>query len=266
MKKNTKFFLLIVMGLYAVISGVNHCAWADLYEVRILTSSHPTDNTKTTITATFDYTDTAQTGFYYTITTQTSHTITLNSISTQNYFSLPNDADSTRGDGPYEDNNYYLYIAAYKDVFMQETQVGPTTKYGPLTVDTQSPNFVTVDGPSTTEESLITLTINSNEDLNEICISETGYGNCAWEELEASNYHYTLSEYKDYKIYIQVKDVAGNMAQTNSPFMVTRITPPFETVTHTIPTLSQWGIIVFLSFLMIGGLYYIRRQSFCLSR
>jgi len=259
-KINIKSFFII--GVCFVIFGLNNYVFAaiETTEVDIISTSHPTAMTDTTISANFQYTDTSITGFYYTITTLSSHTITSDSILTNHYIDLPNDASATRGDGPYSDGNYYLYIAAYKDVFLQPTTLGPTTKVGPLIIDTQPPNYVTVNGPATTNENNVTLTLDSNEDINQICISETGFGNCGWVPLISNSYNYPLSEEKDYLLYIQVKDIAGNIAQPSSPFALTYITIE-EKKYHGIPTITEWGKILFSGILLITGCYCLRRYT-----
>lgn len=258
--KHINFFQsILIIGFCFVFWGFSDCSFADVAttEVDIITTSHPTAMTNTTISVSFQYTETTHTDFYYTITTLSSYTITNDLILEGCCFRLAKDANATSGDGPYSDDDYYLYIAAYKNEMIGPNTVGPTTKVGPLTVDTQAPNFVTVDGPASTQTSKVSLTINSNEDINRICISETGFGNCVWEPLVSENYDYTLPNEGDHLLYVQAKDIAGNMVQASAPFSVT-YTSVGTSKSHSIPTVSEWGMIIFSGLLLAAGCYSIR--------
>jgi hypothetical protein len=260
-----KCFIGIIVICMA-ISVATDCAYA-IDEVIIQSSTHSSPSTDTTIKVYFEYGNTAEIdGYYYTITTQSSHTITNESINTNDYIDLPNDLVSTRGDGPYSDGYYYLYIAAYDAVFLNPTVVGPTTRFGPMKVDTESPLFLNVTGPATTNTSKITLNLDSNEELSEVCISETGYGNCNnWQNLSASSIDYTLSSGPgDYLLFVHANDVAGNIEQTTSPFEVEykETVIPVKAQAQSIPTLSQWGEFLLLSLLIIFALNSIRRQAY----
>jgi len=261
MKKN--LFLLFI-AICMIISVTNDELYA-LEEVIIQTSSHSSPNTDTTIKVYFEYPNTAEIdGFYYTITTQPSHTITNDSILTNQYIALASDLGSTRGDGPYEDGYYYVYIAAYDAVFLNPPILGPTTKVGPLTVDTVPPVYIKATGSEITYTNTITLNLDSNEELSEICISEASYEDCDdWHILNTSNYDYTLSNgEKDYLLFIKVKDVAGNMKQTTSPFPVTYSHIVIDNAQcKSIPTLTQWGMFFFMSLLIFFGLHSSRQIS-----
>jgi hypothetical protein len=240
--------------------------------VMITSTSHPVAKTETTINVYFNYANRgAITGFYYTVTTASSYTMTTDDVMSHNYKQLTSDATMT-ADGPFTDDDYYFYIAAY---YIQTPPLifGPTTREGPLTVDTKAPTTVSVNGPSTTENSLITLTIQANEDINKVCISETGFGvSCVWKDLTSENYNYTLksppeSGEKDYSLYVQVKDIAGNQAQATQPSLVTYIAGDDEedddqTVScHSIPTLSEWGIILLTGLLLSTGVLRVRQAK-----
>ncbi|MBF0449687.1 MAG: IPTL-CTERM sorting domain-containing protein [Candidatus Magnetomorum sp.] len=241
----------------AIIAVFGHydCSLA-LDEVAIVSNSHAEPSSLTTINIGWTYaTVSTINGYYYTLTSLSSYTVDASDVQISN--NAADDINLTVSDG-----TYYFYIAPYQAAFPAPPTMGPTTKAGPLTVDTTSPGNLSVTGPDTTDTELVSLTIGADEIIDQVCISETTYGNCGWNNFTAPGHEYSLQAGEgQYLLYIQVKDVAGNLAQA-TPYALTYTTSDNIRMAQytSVPTLTEWGMILFFSILLMLGIMAMRRS------
>jgi len=267
--KKCREVLLIAVILQLILVSFS---WATLSEVALNFKSHeesePTQLTEIKLNWNYTGGDTI-TGYYYALTNTSDYTL--------------NDTIEPHDSGSYEiirtkdDGEYYFYIAAYKVGTPPPTpppnEMGPVTKYGPMIIDTRSPEIVTVIGPdnNTTDNSAINLDIsvsdskNENEMISEINISEGLPGNGTWEEFTPSNSincSYDLKQGEgQYTLRIQVKDFAGNIADAD-PYPITYTTADDLVMAQytSVPTLTEWGMILFMSMIIGIGIVATRRN------
>ncbi|KPA16334.1 hypothetical protein MHK_003460, partial [Candidatus Magnetomorum sp. HK-1] len=75
------------------------------------------------------------------------------------------------------------------------------------------------------------------------------------------NHTYSLQSGEQvYTLYIEVKDIAGNTAKAD-PLEVTYSTSEGLSMANytSVPTLSEWGLIIFFSILLLVGVVLMRR-------
>ena len=267
--KKCREVLLIAVILQLILVSFS---WATLSEVALNYKSHaesePTQLTEIELKWNYTGEDTIN-GYYYSLTNTSDYALTWEN-STQ-VVSESVEIKRTKDDG-----EYYFYIAAYKVGTPPPTppknEMGPVTKYGPMTIDTRAPEIVTVIGPDTTDNSAIKLDIsvsdskNENEMISEINISEGLPGNGTWEEFTPSNSikdcSYDLKQGEgQYTLRIQVKDLAGNIADAD-PYPITYTTADDLIMAQytSVPTLSQWGVLFFLTILICIGIVATRQN------
>jgi len=155
---------------------------------------------------------------------------------------------------------YYFNIAVLDDMEIP-FEPGITTHLGPYFIDTEAPKFPTVSAPqSTSTSSNIPITLGASG-ASVICISESGYGNCGesgWKDYTTS-YYWSVSEGEGTKnIYVQFKDVAGNTANASTTIIYEQEETPQEeeVVVRTVPTLNEWGVLVFMMLIMVFGIFH----------
>ncbi|ETR72308.1 MAG: hypothetical protein OMM_01813 [Candidatus Magnetoglobus multicellularis str. Araruama] len=154
---------------------------------------------------------------------------------------------------------YYFNIAVLDDMEVPFVP-GITTHLGPYFIDTESPKFPTVSAPQTTSRSNnIPLTLGASG-ASLMCISESGYGICGeseWNDYTTS-WYWSVSDGEGVKnIYVQFKDVAGNTANSFTSILFEReVTFSGDVVAYAIPTLSEWGLMVFMMLLLIVGVFH----------
>ncbi|ETR66135.1 MAG: hypothetical protein OMM_05786 [Candidatus Magnetoglobus multicellularis str. Araruama] len=160
---------------------------------------------------------------------------------------------------------YYFNIAVLDDMEIPFAP-GITTHLGPYFIDTESPQFPTVSAPqSTSTSSNIPITLGASG-ASVICISESGYGNCGesgWKAYTTS-YYWSVSEGEGTKnIYVQFKDVAGNTANASTTIIYEQEETPQEEedVVHTVPTLNEWGLLVFMMIVMVVGIFHMNQSK-----
>jgi len=188
-------------------------------------------------------------GYYYTLTTDSSYTIT----ASDKQISNKNQTEKTEDN--LSDGVYYFYIAAYKSNF-PFPEIGDTESVGPFTVDTIPPVF-DVEGPETTSENPIELIIGPPDEVDAVCISEEANASCDWNDNYKNNFE--LTGEGSYVLKIQARDHAGNIA-TDS-FAVTYTTADDLVMAQytSVPTLSEWGMILFMSMIIGIGIVATRR-------
>jgi len=272
---NKKCREVLFIVVISQLSLVSFC-WATLSEVALTDKSHAENEPSqlTEIKLNWEYTGDVNTitCFYWALTNTSDYTLT-DTNGTQ-IGSGSDEIIRTKDDG-----EYYFYIAAYKEgttppIPPPPNEMGPVTKYGPMIIDTRAPEIVTVSGPDTTDNSAIKLDIsvsdskNENEMISEINISEGVPGNGTWEEFTPSNSikdcPYDLKQGEgQYTLRIQVKDLAGNIADAD-PYPITFTTADDLIMARytSVPTLSQWGILFFLTILICIGIFSTRRSVF----
>ena len=212
----------IICAFIIVSNMLTKNAFASIEDdfVVITSCSHLEPSSLTRINISFSYPDIESIeGFYYRVTTSSSYTVSVLDIMLSS-----NNTDLALGS--FEDNAYYFYIAAYSfpSSFPPFPHIiGPTTRVGPLIVDT-TPPIVHITGPSKTNTSLISLEIGADERIDSICISEGAWASCDWNDLTPTdgtkiNYE-LLSGEGMYNLKIQSQDLAGNIANAD-PFPVT---------------------------------------------
>lgn len=155
---------------------------------------------------------------------------------------------------------YYFNIAVLDDMEIPFSP-GITTHLGPYFIDTEAPKFPTVSAPqSTSTSSNIPITLGVSG-ASVMCISESGYGNCGESEWKAYTtiYFWSVSEGEGNKnIYVQFKDVAGNTSNASTTIMYERedTSQRTEDIVYTVPSLNEWGILVFMLLIMIVGIFH----------
>ncbi|KPA10602.1 conserved hypothetical protein, membrane [Candidatus Magnetomorum sp. HK-1] len=244
----------VFISIIAVLGMSMNFSIANAIESVVIDSyTHSDPSNLTTITVSWSHSDPdGITGYYNKLTTESAYTIT----DIDDHISNKNQDEKTFTN--LSDDSYYFHIAAYKidDIF---PEVGDTTSVGPLTVDTQAP-VVSVNGPQTTSENPITLDIGPPDEIDAVCISEGVYGSCVWKEDYGGNYE-LLSGEGQYVLKIQGRDHAGNVANAD-PYAVTFITSENLVMSQytSVPTLSQWGMIFFITILICVGISASRRN------
>jgi len=266
--KKCREVLFIAVLLQLILVSIS---WATLSEVALTDKSH-TENEPSQLTEiklNWEYTGDVNTitCYYFALTNTSDYTLT-DTNGTQI------DSGSSEIKRQKDDGEYYFYIAAYKQSTPPPpapNEMGPVTKYGPMIIDTRAPEIVTVNGPDTTDNSAINLDIsvsdskNKNEMISEINISEGLPGNGTWEEFTPSdsiNCSYDLKQGEGlYTLRIQVKDFAGNIADAD-PYPITYTTADDLIMAQytSVPTLSQWGLLFFLTILICIGIVATRRN------
>ena len=266
---NKKCREVLFIVVISQLSLVSFC-WATLSEVALTFQSHEESEPDqlTEIKLNWNYTGGETITCYYFALTNTSDYTLTDTNGTQI------DSGSSEIKRQKDDGEYYFYIAAYKQSTPPPpapNEMGPVTKYGPMIIDTRAPEIVTVNGPDTTDNSAINLDIsvsdskNKNEMISEINISEGLPGNGTWEEFTPSdsiNCSYDLKQGEGlYTLRIQVKDFAGNIADAD-PYPITYTTADDLIMAQytSVPTLSQWGLLFFLTILICIGIVATRRN------
>lgn len=249
------FFLCLITNAWSSIGEVNVTGY-------LLEENDPINYTQVTLNWGYAGGDTI-TSYYYKITESSEYSLTSSNGTQTTSESLEK--------LPLNDGSYYFYIAAYKSSTpptFPPPEMGPVTKYGPIILDNQVPENVSV-GPdaNVTEDESITLEFGADESLERVCISESTYGvGCTWKglSLQDQTCSYRLKQGEDvYTLYIQVEDYAGNVANAD-PYYVTFTTGDDTIMAQytSVPTLSQWGIILFFSMLLMIALIVMRRAEF----
>lgn len=151
---------------------------------------------------------------------------------------------------------YYFNIAVLDDMEIPFNP-GVTIHLGPYFIDTEPPEFPTISAPqSTSTSSNIPITLGVSG-ASVMCISESGYGNCGESEWKAytTSYFWSVSEGEGIKnIYVQFKDVAGNTANAVTTIMYEDTSQEDEIVAHSVPTLNEWGLLVFMIMMLVIAL------------
>ncbi|KPA14563.1 conserved hypothetical protein, secreted, partial [Candidatus Magnetomorum sp. HK-1] len=201
MNKNYTKHLTVLIFSLAIIFGYGHynCVKAAVTPEKVIITSNTHENPSalTTVTIGWSYTDTQNiSGYYYTITTSSSYTITLLEPEIQL------NKQATSKDLILSDGTYFFYIAAYAESTPKPV-AGLTKKVGPIKVDTQAPDNVSVEGPGLTDKEVVTLTIGADELIDQVCISTGTYGNCGWQNFTSPNHTYSLQSGEQvYTLYI----------------------------------------------------------------
>ena len=198
-------------------------------------------------------------GYAYTVNTSESYTYTVDNV--------PDLISSTRHEGYcFENSNdiyYYAHIAPVIEIPNYPfIDVGRTSTFCPIRIDTVAPTGPTVSAPYTrTDKSTVELSLFADGSPSDMCISNSGYGNCTWKPFSISE-TWPLAGEKDSdtpkSVYVQFKDAAGN--SVNAPILNVYYMDlsPEETQ---IPTLSEWGMIILSGILMMSAMVIMRRRQ-----
>jgi hypothetical protein len=269
--------IILILAFFLISATVSI---ATLVPVDIIESNPTThiafqDSPYTTITMSWRYTGTENIDSYFYEISAAPYTI--------NYDSNDREISNTVSDPIVKEHgSYYLYIAPFRTIpgLPPTSDKGPVTKYGPLIVDTKAPENVSI-GPEnhTSDKSQIELTIGADEQIAKINVSEGMYGDGTWEDVDGSTFTYDLKQgEKKYTLRIQVMDKAGEneyekKSRQMNDLVRQHITnaDPYE-ITYTtaddlimakftsVPTLSQWGMLIFLIILICTGVFAKRRM------
>ena len=263
LKNNNIIYLFLIIN-FVVLCGYNN-ANADLGEVTGLWSPTHNDNEPSSVTrirmewsCPDGYTDSSLSGYLISYTSAESHTYTYSNMP-EIYNSKISLSEEYSGSG---DTPIYFHIAAVDNTFPLSL-IGPTKTFGPMFIDTESPTnaFVNVpDNETTTNEDKITLILGADGDPREMCISNIGYGNCTWELF--TDYKTFLLEQGEQTVFVQYRDKAGNITNANPLTIIynpSLVTTDIKSI-HSIPTLNEWGIIIFLSILILFSIIIMKNK------
>jgi hypothetical protein len=160
------------------------------------------------------------------------------------------------------DDAYYFNI-----IIDSEGEYGATSSIGPFVIDTTKPAPVNVSGVTSTDRNSIQLTIDP-ADANQVCIllNTTNILSCDWGDIPENRniISPTLSEGNNL-VYAFFKDLAGN---TNQAIHSVKYAPvdfiPEQTTVKvaTIPTLSEWGLILLMGMLLFSSVLIMGRKKF----
>ena len=260
--KQIKIFCLCVILIPFISLFMTSSSWATVSAVNITGCTHnenePSALTEITISwayASESIADTV-TCFYYHIGIESDYTLT-ETNGTQI------DSSKSSLEIPKEDGAYYFYIAGYKTYTPPPplpAELGPVTKYGPIIIDTTPPD-VEVNGPHLTVQEEILLEIGADEQLDQVSICETTWNCKEWKPLSTPLHSYSLKQGEmQYSLKIQVMDMAGNVTKAE-PYDITYTTDEGIIMAKytSVPTLTQWGALFFLSLLLFIGVKSTRR-------
>ncbi|KPA08969.1 conserved hypothetical protein, secreted [Candidatus Magnetomorum sp. HK-1] len=159
------------------------------------------------------------------------------------------------------EGTYYFNI-----VIDSEGEYGATASIGPFIIDTTAPSPVNVYGVTETDSNSIELTLEP-ADADQVCIllNTTNTVSCSWGYIPENRklISPTLSEGNN-QIYAFFKDIAGNTNQASHNISCSFEENEQEPTTQkavSIPTLSEWGQILFLGILVLGALGVIHRNK-----
>jgi hypothetical protein len=206
---NQRIQLLIMIGLFFIVSVQNAFAIGTVEQLRSTTHDINTPSTDTQIHVTWQtpagYTQVN--GYYYLFDNNPTHTFTESNttgIDFGNYYDTSSSSFTN-----VDDKAYYFHIAA-EDIL---DNIGPTSTLGPFRIDTIAPKNVMVNASDVIFNDVLTLTLGATG-ARQMYISNTGYGTAgAWETFNTSRQWSVTSERGIKTIYVQFKDQAGNIAK-----------------------------------------------------
>jgi len=158
--------------------------------------------------------------YYYIFNTSSDYTInsTWNNAlkSTTGTNVLSDDFSSSNG-------AYYFHIAAMVEEGWVENFSLTTTTKGPYYIDTKAPSNVSISGPETTNDQVVTLSLYA-DGATQMYISNSGYGIGGYWESYATSKQWTLTDgYETKTVYVLFRDAAGNATDGASPNARTEI-------------------------------------------
>ncbi|MBF0452477.1 MAG: cadherin repeat domain-containing protein [Candidatus Magnetomorum sp.] len=178
---------------------------------------------------------TSVTGYYYQFTNEAS--LTLDDTSTAE-LTLIDTAYAAKDYSGSNDVSVYVYVAAV--AYNEETyteEIGETTRFGPVRIDTVAPDNAGVSVDSYIDTSSATLTIGgfgSAGDASQMYISNVNYETSGtWESIVASKPWPIEGSEGRKTIYVRFKDDAGNTSD-KSVFTVYDETPPTASMISTV--------------------------------
>jgi hypothetical protein len=159
------------------------------------------------------------------------------------------------------DDTYYFNI-----VIDSDGEYGATKSIGPFIIDTTAPSPVSVYGVTSTDSNSIELTLEP-ADADQVCIllNTTNTLSCDWDDIPENRklVSPTLSEGNN-QIYAFFKDAAGNSNQASHSVSCTldeNETEQTDERVATIPTLGDFGQIMFMGFILLAAVYAIRQNE-----
>jgi len=203
------------------------------------------------------YTDSELSGFAYTFTSTSEYIYNVNNLppifpSAETKGTISNAYENVDGE------QIYFYIAAIG--IPPSINIGSTSKLGPFIIDKIAPTLQVLL-PETTSDSIIDITFGSTGNPYQVCISNSGYGNCVWESYQTNRPDWPLEGNAGQKnIFVQVRDKAGNIS--NAPVATTEYIPEDEqqAIIIGVPTLSQSGLFIFGLILIFIVLLYRNKE------
>jgi hypothetical protein len=150
----------------------------------------------------------------------------------------------------------------YFNIVIDDGDYGATESIGPFIIDTTAPTPVSITGLSNTQTNSIELTLDA-ADATEYCIlkNNTNIGACSWESVPENRTAQspTLDEGSN-RIYAFFRDAAQNMNQDfiDVIYVVSKEDERQDDDVFVVPALNDWGMLVFVGFLMIFALRNIQ--------
>ncbi|MBF0450931.1 MAG: hypothetical protein HQK75_09535 [Candidatus Magnetomorum sp.] len=159
------------------------------------------------------------------------------------------------------DGRYYFNI-----VIDSDGDYGSTKTIGPFIIDTTAPSPVGVNGLTSTDSNSIELTLEP-ADAEQICVllNTTNTAACNWDDIPENRtlVSPTLSEGNN-QVYAFFKDVAGNINQASHSVSCSLTENESTQTTEKsvgIPTLDEWGRVLFMGILLFVSMHFIRRKK-----
>ena len=150
-------------------------------------------------------------GYYYLFSTLTQYTF--DETNTAELDSIDTAYASKEYTGV-NDTSINLYVAAYVFDALYEEEIGATAKFGPIRIDTESPENASVSVSQYVKDQNVNLTIGgfgNIGDATNMYISNVNYGESGTSASIASSYAWTLAAGEGRKtIFLQFIDDAGN--------------------------------------------------------
>jgi hypothetical protein len=131
---------------------------------------------------------------------------------------------------------YYFHIAAQTGNFMTGYSMTSTTHKGPYYIDIKAPTNVSVIGPATTSQQVVTLSLYADGNPTQMNISNSNFGEGTWEPYATTTQFELKPVYGNQIVFVLFRDALGNATDGSSPNAKTTI----NYISNTAPEIQQF--------------------------